>query len=286
MREFIKRHKLLSTLFLVSVLLMIKNSSIPYPFNPPLIIQYVFNAPTSDFFSNVAGMVDIFTSAYVTSLLFYIIVDYIPAIKQEKNATEIITSKLVDIYLYMSEIIAMIEYSAKRQGIEFADNYSKLDGLQFKDIPIFCKEKTYKNGLENGISPYSYNLPKDCLKFNSLILNSCRDISDVASFSYCDPSIIHIISRIQLSDLLRIIGTLNECETQSDQQVFHPELGKGYKDFLEAHSSLESKIDTKFSYTMVDMSDDETRKWIMDSAKFFSENPDAAKFLAAMKGDK
>lgn len=86
--------------------------------------------------------------------------------------------------------------------------------------------------------------------------------------------------------LLRIIGTLNECETQSNQQVFHPELGKGYKDFLEAHSSLESKIDTKFSYTMVDMSDDETRKWIMDSAKFFSENPDAAKFLAAMKGDK
>ena len=88
--SFIKRHKILFILFAVSIFLMIKNSSIPYFFAPPAIISFIFDAPKSDFFSGMAQMIDIFTSAYVTSLVFYYMVDYLPAIKQEKKAKEII----------------------------------------------------------------------------------------------------------------------------------------------------------------------------------------------------
>ena len=83
--SFIKRHKILFILFAVSIFLMIKNSSIPYFFAPPAIISFIFDAPKSDFFSGMAQMIDIFTSAYVTSLVFYYMVDYLPAIKQEKS---------------------------------------------------------------------------------------------------------------------------------------------------------------------------------------------------------
>lgn len=262
---------------------MIKNSSIPYPFDPPVTIQYIFNAPTSEFFSNVAGMVDIFTSAYVTSLLFYIIVDYIPALKQEETANKIIAPKLVNIYLYMSEIIAMIEYSAKRQEIAITNNYSLLDNLQFKNIPTFCKKTTYKNESENGTTPFSFILPKDCSKFTVLILDTCRDISGTPSFSYCDTSIIHIISQIQLSELLRIIGSINEWEIQSQRHISHGNLGNGYRDFLKIHNSLKYKIDTKFQYTMMDISDQEAREWLVDSAKFLAENPDIAELLTSLR---
>ena len=265
---------------------MIKNSSIPYPFNPPPIIQYIFNAPTSEFFSNVAGMVDIFTSAYVTSLLFYIMVDYIPALKQEETAQKIIAPKLVNLYLYMSEIIAMIEYSSKRQGIVIADDYLPLEHLQFKSMTTFCKRITYKNEFENCTTPYSYVLPADCKKFRTLILNICQDITATSSFSYCDSSIIHIISTIQLSELLRIIGTINEWELQSERHISHGGLGNGYKDFLQIHNSLKSVVDTKITYKMIDISDQEVREWIADSAKILSENPDIAKILASLEKDK
>ena len=71
--SFRKRHKILFVLFLVSIFLMIKNSSIPYFFDPPAIISLIFDAPKTEFFSGVAQMVDIFASAYVTSLMFYYI---------------------------------------------------------------------------------------------------------------------------------------------------------------------------------------------------------------------
>ena len=114
--SFIKRHKILFALFVISIFLMIKNSSIPYFFTPPAFITFIFDAPKSEFFSGIAQMIDIFASAYVTSLLFYYMVDYLPAIKQEKKAKEIISPKLVSLYLYISELLAMIEYSAKQSS--------------------------------------------------------------------------------------------------------------------------------------------------------------------------
>ena len=74
--KFIKEHKILSLLFAVSILLMIKNSKIPYPFDPPAFVSFIFDAPKGEFLSGVMQMVDIFASAYVTSLVFYFMVDY------------------------------------------------------------------------------------------------------------------------------------------------------------------------------------------------------------------
>ena len=85
---FNKRHKILSAIFFISIILLIKNSSIPYIFEPPAIISYIFDSPKSNFWDNVAQMSNIFTSAYVTSLMFYYMVDNLPVIKQEKKVKE------------------------------------------------------------------------------------------------------------------------------------------------------------------------------------------------------
>ena len=115
--SFINRHKILFILFVISIFLMIKNSSIPYFFDPPVFVSFIFDAPKSEFFAGVAQMFDIFTSAYVTSLIFYYMVDYLPAMKQEKKAKDIIARKLVSLYINISELLAMIEYSAKQENL-------------------------------------------------------------------------------------------------------------------------------------------------------------------------
>ena len=64
---------------------MIKNSKIPYSFDPPAFVSFIFDAPKGEFLSGVMQMVDMFASAYVTSLVFYFMVDYVPTLKEEKK---------------------------------------------------------------------------------------------------------------------------------------------------------------------------------------------------------
>lgn len=283
MFEFGKRHKLLFVLFVVSVFLMIKNSSVPYPCNLPLIVQYIFNAPTSEFFSNVAEMVDIFTSAYVTSLLFYYIVDYIPSIKQEETAKKIIAPKLVNIYLYISKLTAMIDYSAQLQGLNIKADCKQLDTLIFEDIHVYCKEKTLIDGTERGSTPSEYYLVKDCNKYRNLILTNCQNISVTPSFSYCDEGIINIISQIQLSEFLSALPTPEDITLKVKIPVSHINLGENYAAFVKLKERLATFVDTRHEYLMSDISEEEVSKWQRDCAKILTENPEIAKLLALQK---
>ena len=280
--SFIKRHKILFILYLISIFLMIKNSSIPYFFAPPAIISFIFDAPKSDFFSSIAQIIDIFTSAYVTSLIFYYMVDYLPAVKQEKKAKEIITPKLVNLYLYISELLAMIKYAAEQEKLFQTGKVEDMDKLHFKNKVIPCKQKSFKNEVENGTTPYSFNLLKDCDHFRTLILNICSEISGTPSFSYCDTQVVHIISEIQLSELLRILPKSNDFLLQFDfVDVSYLGLGVGYQQFLSIYKDLARFVETRHSYEMIDISKEELKKWQEEQEESIKEHPEIAQILAA-----
>ena len=280
--SFIKRHKILFILFAVSIFLMIKNSSIPYFFAPPAIISFIFDAPKSDFFSGMAQMIDIFTSAYVTSLVFYYMVDYLPAIKQEKKAKEIIAPKLVSLYLYISELLAMIKYAAEQEKLLQTGKPEDMDKLHFKNKVILCKQKSFKNEVENGTTPYSFDLLKDCDNFRTLILNICNEISGTPSFSYCDTQVIHIISEIQLSELLRILPKPNDFLLQIDfADVSYLGLGEGYQQLLSIYKELAVFVDTRHGYEMIDISKEEIQEWQEEQVESLKEHPEIAQILIA-----
>ena len=280
--SFIKRHKILFILFAVSIFLMIKHSSIPYFFAPPAIISFIFDAPKSDFFSGMAQMIDIFTSAYVTSLVFYYMVDYLPAIKQEKKAKEIIAPKLVSLYLYISELLAMIKYAAEQEKLLQTGKPEDMDKLHFKNKVILCKQKSFKNEVENGTTPYSFDLLKDCDNFRTLILNICNEISGTPSFSYCDTQVIHIISEIQLSELLRILPKPNDFLLQFDfADVSYLGLGEGYQQLLSIYKELAVFVDTRHGYEMIDISKEEIQEWQEEQVESLKEHPEIAQILIA-----
>lgn len=280
--SFIKRHKILFILFAVSIFLMIKNSSISYFFAPPAIISFIFDAPKSDFFSGMAQMIDIFTSAYVTSLVFYYMVDYLPAIKQEKKAKEIIAPKLVSLYLYISELLAMIKYAAEQEKLLQTGKPEDMDKLHFKNKVILCKQKSFKNEVENGTTPYSFDLLKDCDNFRTLILNICNEISGTPSFSYCDTQVIHIISEIQLSELLRILPKPNDFLLQFDfADVSYLGLGEGYQQLLSIYKELAVFVDTRHGYEMIDISKEEIQEWQEEQVESLKEHPEIAQILIA-----
>ena len=71
LKSFYKEHKWLSYVFMLSVFLILKNSSIPYIGKMPIFITMIFDAPQSNFGRELAKVVDIFSTAYATSLIFY-----------------------------------------------------------------------------------------------------------------------------------------------------------------------------------------------------------------------
>lgn len=277
--SFVKRHKILSLLFVISVFLMIKNSSIPYFFNPPAFIAFIFDAPKSEFFSGISQMVDVFASAYVTSLLFYYMVDYLPAIKQEEKAKEIISPKLVSLYLYISELLAMIEYSAKKQDLRFPGNVDAMDKLSIKSEEVLCKQRSYKNENENGTVSYSYNLLKNGDQFRTLVLNTCSEISSTPCFSFCDAQVIDLISEIQLSELLRMWPKPDDPLVQFNAK--HIGLGKGYQHLKTVIERLSKFVDTRLGCEMIDISPEEVKEWQRDQAESLIQHPEIAEMLVA-----
>lgn len=278
--SFIKRHKKLSLIFIFCVLLMIKNSSIPYFFNPPAIIAFVFDMPKSEFFASIAEIVDIFASAYVTSLLFYYMVDFLPKIKQEKKAKDIITPNLVNLFLYLSELLAMIEYSAKQQGLFPSEDIDNLDKLNIKNEVILCKQKSYINEIENGIIAYSYNLLKSGDQFRKLVLDTCRDITATPSFSYCDAQVVHLISEIQLSKLLRIWPRPDD--PLASFNVDYQGLGKEFLRLKTIIARLAPLVDTRHGYELIDISPEEVKEWQQDQVEALKQYPEIADLLVAL----
>ena len=86
----------------------------------------------------------------------------------------------------------MIKYAAEQEKLFRTGKTEDMDKLSFKNKVILCKQKSFKNEIENGMTLYSFDLLKDCDHFRTLILNICSEISSTPNFSYCDTQIVHM----------------------------------------------------------------------------------------------
>ena len=288
--KFIKKHKVLSLLFIISIILMIKSSSIPYFFDPPVYIAFIFDAPKNELSSGIMQLIDIFASAYVTSLVFYILVDYIPAVKQEKKAKEIIAPKLVSLYLYISGILSELEFSAKEKDLLDETNPDKMDDLRITNEIVKCKQTNFTNEVSSGTHFYTYNLLEGCHLWRNNILNTCRDISSVTSFSYCDSELIHIISQIQLSELLSKLPAPDDILRKISEEFFNNTsymgLGKSFFDLKELQSKLGKFVEQRFSYKLTEISQEEIARAERENLETLKQYPDIANLLLGLEVEK
>lgn len=275
MIKFLKEHYILSIIFVISILLMIKSSSIPYFIEPPAFVSFIFDAPKSEFWKGVFQFVDIFASAYVTSLIFYVMVDYIPSKQREKKTKQIVDAKLVSIYLYLSEFLSMIDYSA-----ELANTSDNLNEVVFSNEIVNCKRTTIKDGVEQATITYSYNLLKDCNKYKNLILDSARSLSGVLSFSYCDSEIIDVVSEIQLIDLFQSIPPANEFYlTAKNIAPTCMSTNEDCKKLKHLKDKLGKHISVRLDYQYHSISEDELAQSMDEQVKTLMENPEIVKLL-------
>lgn len=280
---FVKRHPALFGLFLFSLYLMVKNSAIPYPFDPPIIVSILFDSPQSAFFSELAPLIDIFASAYVTSLLFYLLVDYLPTLKAERKAKGIISPSLTNLTLYISELLARIEYEAKKKGVFQTGNIDDMDQLPITETTIYCREIRQKNGEKSWSGIISYNLFEGCHSYRTLILDTCTKISCTPSFLYCDEQLIGIISEIKLNHLLEILPQPNDILHEAGVIPINVGAGKGYQALKKAYKELCQYTDIVFECALEDVSPKEVDEHLKKNMELLKLNPKAAEVLAIMQ---
>lgn len=281
MIKFAKEHKVLSFLFVVSIVIILKNSSIPYLFKMPALITMIFNKPQNQFWIELAKVIDIFTTTYVTSLLFYLIIEYIPADKKRKQAREIIKPHLEDIYLYMSELIAIIEFVITK---DFADDFESdytSDKIRIEPEEIYCHRVCYEAGKEIQNCACAYNVLKDCDKFRQLILGKCQIINTTQVLRYADDEVIRIVSEIQLSDLLKILPEDTPFSYLEKNIVYHG-IGQAFSDFKNISNRLKKITETKCFYKLLNITSEEMKSYQQNFVEALKKYPELQKILSGM----
>ena len=280
MRPFARTHKLLFAIFVISIILMIKNSTIPYPCDMPHLITFIFDRPTGAC-GAIADIVDVFTSSYVTSLIFYYAIEYIPSIRKAQRGKEIIDGELVNLELYIAEFLAMLRYAAMKNTNDKNFTSNALNNLPFqKNIDYPCKKRTIRNNDNSSthMQPTSFNLVFQCNKYRDLILKNCQNLCSTPFFSFCDSGIIELISQIQLLGIFRMLPT-------PDVPIFKYKTRPTYfigNDFFKLEEIL-TKLDT---YALVtyrveyeSISDEEFEDYKREIQEYLSQHPQIAQYL-------
>ena len=99
-----------------------------------------------------------------------------------------------------------------------------------------------------------------------------------------DKQVIHIISEIQLSELLRMLPKPNDFLLKFDfADISYIGLGKGYEQLVSIYEKLADFVDTRHAYQMVDISNDEIDEWQKDQAESLQKHPELAQVLIEMQ---
>lgn len=275
MKAFYKEHKILSYLFIFSLFMIIKNSSIPYIIKPCRVIEILFDLPHTVFFQAIASVVDIFTAAYVSSLIFYIFIEYIPEKKREKTTNRLIGPKLDSLYMNMSDLYSLILFELNIEAPRIEDSKEVIANLSFSKKTKKCKKSTIVDGIEKGSAYTQYNLLQESDQLRNNIIYCSQQISDVPSFFYCTPELQDIISEIQISDFLKYSIPKKDDQLYSFEDV-SPITSNMYNDFLAfvtIKEKLKKYVTKRIEFKYSNISDEEVAENEKKEEEYFQTHP-------------
>lgn len=203
--SFINENKFLSLLFLISIIIMIKNSSIPFITNNPYItdccfVKFLFLKPESDTGKGLLDMIEVFASSYVTGLIFYYLVEFIPAKDREEKAKKLILPRVYLICSRIEYLLLFFKSCEKSMCIE------KLDSIdcppELMDNPCYAVRITnffYKDNSTNMVTKEKITVMR---QYAALIKKTCVELNNLVVFSRVDDEIIDLINQFYFSDFI------------------------------------------------------------------------------------
>lgn len=263
--KFIRKNMILSILLFVSILVVIKFSELHFlPFTPTY-LEIVFLKPvdnTAEY--EIFALMENLSLAYIASLMFYIIVDYIPKEKMAKKSLDILEKKLVSLYLYTGEIISYVLAEIKLD--------KELDDILKEDLIILDEQKfshnskyyisyTYIDGIKNdGCTKLEFIFKKDIIVYSDLVLKSIENIKNMPCIMYADFKLIEILSSIESN---RFFKQLNEIKDIPEDVHFRNfNLGVNFYNLIQSLLMFDDINFKKHRYKLIEMTEIEKSEFI------------------------
>jgi len=211
---------------------------------------------------------------YMAAFVFFILIEYIPKRISSKKAFLIWKSKLVTIYMYMSNIISPLKM--------IVDIQKKDSEISLQELAEICNytpayEKIYysstihlSNKGNNGVTKEIFRFHKDLSDLSETIKNKIEDIIKLPSTPNIDIELVEIISAIYSSEFLQTCSSFREYKRNGQNYPIH-KFDKNFYDFIKLHERLGKFDFIKCSYTYKRLTEEEIVQVIAEKKEKWRE---------------
>lgn len=280
LRSFCKRNKALAVAFACSIMLLVRHSDIPYPFEPPILIEALFTAPANQFQKSLGAFLDAFASAYATSLVFYYFVDFAPKEAKERNARYVLKGMVNTLISYSNELISLLLFlGPKDTQNDMEKTDSSLNEIAFKNEVLYCKTSNRSIREQTGGDMTSLIPYKEAKNAVENIKLSLRQMIDSPAFPNAPWELVRAVTAVLQSDLINSLHfdvSANQIPSAGINFVFKPNSLSAFVKSVEALSIFSDKAEARDVYT--DASKEEIDEFVKHQnsvlASFISEYPE------------
>lgn len=285
----IKELKIHIILLIISVFLICKFSSAPLLFGW---MTFFLRPQEETVVFEVFRIMENLSLAYIASLIFYLVVDYIPKKKSEEKAFELLKPHLVSLFMWMNRINSyfkcvtnITDFSSVSQ-----DKIKEIDDFHFNSKSRFYIETSYRNGIRNVSDMAVFNGAKEIRDNGKLIRKVYEDMDAISTIMVQAPSdLISILNKIRDSKFLnKIINIFSDDEVTSEVEIVHRYLNF-YKDLTE-FSFLEMQL-AQYDFDKITVvyraaSKSEIMEWCSLQNKIRREHPEFEEYLKMINAKK
>lgn len=242
--QFCRKHKIQATIFVCSIILLVRHSDIPYPVEPGPFIAAIFTRPENQFWKSLGDFVDAFASAYATSLIFYFLVDFAPKISREQDALRVLKPMVSTLVSYANDLAAILLFlgpETARNNAEQAD--VTLNDIVFKKENVYCKSSDPILLEQSGSSMTFINPYEDTRREVSNIRETLNCIIQSPAFPNVPWEFASAITALAQSSLLNSMHfdlPDNPISTYGIRFLFEP---NALSDFLQSTKILKAYSD-------------------------------------------
>ena len=274
-------------LVFISLFLICKYSSAPLFLD---VFSFLLKKPREGTFQHeVFRILENLSLAYLASLIFYLIVDYIPKKREEKHTEKILEKNLTNLYMHMDKVCAYFDFIFGIDNLLKISEEQKrvIDDFCFPDRQEFLMVQHTKSDVCSG-KPHVelFDAKQEIIFAGKGISNAIKDIDGILEGNRANMDFVSLINEIRTSDFLEKMTKIFPSPSiivegkkiESSYLNFYNDLAE----FIKLKSKLEkykfSKFRTKFSTATKEKIDD----WIQYQIDIRKEHPEIQEIFSQL----
>lgn len=279
----IKELKIQIILLIIAIFLICKFSSAPLLFGwMPFFLRPQQETMAFELFRIMESL----SLAYIASLIFYLVVDYIPKKKMEEKAFEILKPHLVSLFMRMNEINSY--FKCVMNVTDFSklpqEKIKEIDDFYFTNRSKFFMETSYGNNISNRSDMAVFHGAKEIRDNGKSILKVYEDIDAIsATMVQASSELITLLSKIRSSEFLeKILKIFKDKEESLNGEEIICRYLNFYEDLAE-FSFLEMQL-AQYDFDKITVEYREATKkeiveWIELQVKMRKEHPEIEEYF-------